>query len=175
MSFKEFDMSEYFNALEDFKNKNTEEVIHRWGSIDEYNKMLETFKSKEQEIAKMAIKQYGSIEKYTQAMKKNLTKMNNLDTIKDNVSDYMKKTEELYQKLTADLTIEVNTKEIQDIVNELVISFNEFNPRIDMGENFWELAAEGYLSSSEIIDVTDKKYGTGASEYIGKALRAYFV
>ena len=40
-------------------------------SIDKYNKFIETCKSKEEEIAKMAIKKYGSIEKYVKAMKKN--------------------------------------------------------------------------------------------------------
>lgn len=31
-----------------------------------------------------------------------------------------------------------------------------------------------YLSNDNIIKMTDKKYGDGASKYIGKALHYYF-
>jgi DNA-binding transcriptional MerR regulator len=56
MSFKEFDMSEYFNALETFKQEHADEVVKYYGSVDEFDKNLENMKSKELEIAKMAIK-----------------------------------------------------------------------------------------------------------------------
>lgn len=34
MSFKEFHLSDYINALEDFKSNQTEAVIQHWGSIE---------------------------------------------------------------------------------------------------------------------------------------------
>lgn len=36
MSFNEFDMTEYYNVLEEFKKENTDKVIKMWGSIDKY-------------------------------------------------------------------------------------------------------------------------------------------
>ena len=63
MSFKEFDMSDYFHALETFKQEHAEEVAKYYGGVEEFDKTLATMKSKELEIAKMAIKEFGSIEK----------------------------------------------------------------------------------------------------------------
>ncbi len=71
MSFKEFDMSEYFNVLEEFK-KEHEDMVFKHGGVDKFNEVIEKVKSMEAEIAEMAIKQYGSIEKYAQAVKQNL-------------------------------------------------------------------------------------------------------
>ena len=70
MSFKEFDMSEYFQTLEAFRQDHAEEFTKYWGSVDEFERHLEKMKSKELEIAKMAIKEFGSIDKYTESMKK---------------------------------------------------------------------------------------------------------
>ena len=36
MSFKEFDLSDYINALEDFKSNQAETVIQHWGSIEKF-------------------------------------------------------------------------------------------------------------------------------------------
>ena len=58
MSFKEFDMSEYFNALEEFKKEHEDKIIKGWGSIVKYNEFIEKCKSNEatiDNIAKMAI------------------------------------------------------------------------------------------------------------------------
>jgi len=73
MSFKEFDISKYFNVLEKYKTDHLDEVTKYWGSVDKFSEFIENCKSKESEIAQMAIKQFGSIEKYTEAMKKNLS------------------------------------------------------------------------------------------------------
>jgi len=177
MSFKEFDMSEYFNALEEFKENQTEEIIKRWGSAEEFDKMTETLKSKESEIAQMAIKQYGSIENYTEAMKKNLNNfpdtMEQLNAKKDIANDYMNKSNRLHERLTADLSKDVSSKEINIMIEELVNLMNEFTKGIDMGENYWSLVSEGYLSDTKVIEATDKKYGKGASDFIGKAFQAY--
>ncbi len=173
MSFKEFDMSDYFNALEIFKENHTDEVIKRWGSVENFNKMTETFKEKEDEIARLAIRQYGSIEKYTEAMKNNMENISALDQIKDNARNYMKQSDELHQKLVADCSKDVTSKEIQSIMSKLDTIFHEAYQGIDMGENFWQLASQGYLTDPTIIKVTDDKYGKGASEYIGRAYQAY--
>lgn len=71
MSFKEFDLSDYINALENFKSNQTEEVIRHWGSIENFDMFIQKIKDDEAEVAKHAIQQFGSIEKYTEAMKYN--------------------------------------------------------------------------------------------------------
>ncbi len=38
--FKEFDLSDYITALEDFKNNSTDDVIKYWGSIENFNMFI---------------------------------------------------------------------------------------------------------------------------------------
>lgn len=177
MSFKEFDMSGYFDILEEFKDNNTDEIMKAWGSVEEFDKMMEQFKDKESEIAKLAIKQYGSIEKYTQAMKKNLDNfaetMDRMNSIKDSNNDYLNRTTEITRRLTSDLSREASSKEVQEILTELFDVFNQSTDGIDMGENYWNMVVEGYLNDKQLIEANDKIYGEGASEYLGKAIKYY--
>ncbi len=34
MSFKEFDLSDYIEALENFKSNNTDDIVRYWGRIE---------------------------------------------------------------------------------------------------------------------------------------------
>jgi DNA-binding transcriptional MerR regulator len=178
MSFKEFDLSEYFKALEEFKEDHTDDIIRMWGNIEEFDKLREQFKDKESEIAKLAIKQYGSIRKYTEAMKHNLSHFSEtvekLNTIKDGAAGYMARNTEIMKRLTQDLNKEVSSYEIQEITGELVKLCNSSFNGIDMGENYWDMVIEGYLTSDQIIEVNDKIYGVGSSNFLGSALKYYF-
>ncbi len=175
MDFKDFDMSKYYRMLADFKETHTEEIVKRWGGLEQFDEMIADLKSHESEIADMAIKQYGSLENYTEAMKKSLQDfLPNGPTISQaEVGSRIEQTEALTKKLTADLSKDVTSLEIQKIVSELVAFINESNKGIDMGENYWELMAETYMSTPAFIEATDKKYGTGASKFMGLALKAY--
>ncbi len=62
MSFKEFDLSDYIAALEDFKTNSTDDVIKYWGNIKNFDMFIQKIKDDETEIAKLAIQQFGSIE-----------------------------------------------------------------------------------------------------------------
>ena len=272
MSFKEFDMSEYFSALEELKIVHKDRIIKACGSMEKFNELIEGCKSKEVEIAKMAVMQYGSIEKYITAMKKNfdsdiftiaeqydmfkkdcledkhpelkelfkklvsdlskdpaseeiqqiaerITDMAKRDyelfrtdvegyhwysmvrgyllipewitavdakygagaskfigeALKNNLGDRKPKIETLYEKLVSDLTIDPSVNEIQEIVNEIAYETQKQHEalKIDEGENYWGYTAELYLSNSIWIKATDNKYGNGAAEFIGKALKFY--
>lgn len=180
MSFKEFDLSDYFTALEDFKQSHAVEIIKYWGSLEEYEKMLQTFGEKKDEIGALAVKQYGSIENYTNAMKNNLENfsetMNQLMNIKESPDNYISRNAELNKKLTSDLSLDVASAEIQSIIQELVtlVESITMGANIDMGVNYWNLVLEGYLSDKTIREATDKIYGAGAADFIGGALKAYF-
>lgn len=58
--------------------------------------------------------------------------------------------------------------------SKLIDFCNQANSGLDMGENYWDFMADTYLSNSAFIDATDKKYGKGAAEFIGKAIKAHF-
>lgn len=72
MSFKEFDLSDYINALENFKSSQAETVIQHWGNIENFDMFIQKIRDDEEYVAKLVIQQFGSIEKYTEEMKHNL-------------------------------------------------------------------------------------------------------
>lgn len=180
MSFKEFDMSEYFNILEEFKTEHEDKVIKMYGSVDKYNELIEKCKSKEDEIAKMAVKKYGSIEKYATAVKKNL----HSDTLvlaeqydkfkKDCLEDKHPKLKELYKKLVSDLNKAPSSTEIQQIAEEITNTAKKDYEifKMDNGDDHWYYMVQLFSNPIWIKEV-DKKYGNGASKFIGEALKNY--
>ncbi|RDU21879.1 MerR family transcriptional regulator [Anaerosacchariphilus polymeriproducens] len=177
MSFKEFDLCEYVEALEEFKSKKTEDVIKYWGSIENFNLFIQKVKDNECSVAKNAIKQFGSIEKYTEAMKNNLNHFSELmehsKALAVNKDELLQKNDDLFNELTSDMTKDVTSKEIQGIVHQIVEFLRETTLDMDMGEGFWDMVIEGYSNDSVKV-ITNKKYGEGASDYIAKALQYYF-
>ena len=181
MSFKEFDMSEYFNVLEEFKKEHEDKIIKSWGSVDKYNEFIEKCKSNKAEIAKIAIKQYGSIEKYAKAMKKNFNsdmfiKEEQFNEFKkDCLEDKHPKLKELYKKLVSDLSKEPSSKEIQQIAEEITNTAKKDYEifKMDNGDDYWYSMVQIYLVFPNWIEKVDNKYGNGASKFIGKALKNY--
>ena len=179
MSFKEFDMSEYIGVLETFKREHEDEVVKYYGGIDEFSKRIEHIKSNEIRVARLAIKEFGSIEKYTDAMKNNLNNlpsiMEGYQTIKDNADVYLAQTNQLIERLTSDLSKAPSSTDIQEIVKEMdaVVKEQYEILNMDMGKNHWGFMADFYLTRPEFIKITDKKYGNGASKFIGEALEFY--
>lgn len=51
MSFKEFDMSEYIEVLEQFKAQNQEQIVKHWGSVEKYNEFVQKIKDDEANVA----------------------------------------------------------------------------------------------------------------------------
>lgn len=180
MSFNEFDMTEYYNVLEEFKKENTEKVIKMWGSIDKYDEIISKVKSEEEKFATMAIKQYGSIEKYAKALKENLnnslmlTKAEEMDRFKEDcICDNNPKLKELYKELTADLSKDISSKEIQQIATHItnMAKDNYEIFRGDMGDSYWHSMVQLYLVLPDWIEKVDNIYGNDASKFIGKALK----
>lgn len=176
MSFKEFDLSEYIGALEQFKKEKTEEVIKYWGSVDKFNEFIQKVKDDQETLAPIAIKQFGSVEKYTEAMKYNLEHfqelMEQIEDIGGQKDDILKKNDDLHVKLTSDLTKDPTSEEIQDIIHELMELSEETSIDVDMGEGYWDMVIDIYTGETG-RKVMDEKYGEGASEFMAKALHYY--
>lgn len=174
MSFKEFDLSGYIKALEDFKHHSTDDIIKHWGSIENFDRFIQKVKDDEANLAQLAIKQFGSIEKYTEAMKYNMDHFSEIMKKQQlNNAALLQESDMLYSRLTSDMQKDVSSVEIQSIVHEIVLFTKKTAPAADMGEGFWDLIIESY-SNDLVKAVNDKKYGTGASEYIASAFRCYF-
>lgn len=176
MSFKEFDLSEYIEALEDFKFKNKDEVIKHWGSIEKFEHFIQKLKDDESNAAQMAIRQFGSIEKYTEAMKYNLEHFSELmekaDRLAANKDMILQKEHDLFVQLTSDMTKDIASDEVQTAVRQIMEMSREYSLGIDLGEGYWDIVIDSY-SHDTVRNITDQKYGAGASEYIARALRYY--
>ena len=176
MSFKEFDLSEYIEALEQFKNQKANDIIKYWGSIENFDELIQKIRDDESNLAKIAVKQFGSVEKYTEAMKYNLEHFSELmersKELAENKDDLLKRSDDLYRKLTSDLTKDPASEEVQSAVRELMEFTQENNMGVDLGEGYWDMMIES-CGHDPAKAVTDKKYGEGASEFIARALRSY--
>lgn len=174
MSFKEFDLTDYIKALEDFKQHNTDDIIKNWGSLENFDLFIQKIKDDESEIAKSAIKYFGSVEKYTETMKYNMEHFSEImENHQINNQDLLQKSNTLYSRLTSDMKKDIQSEEIQSIVKEIIHFIQETTSNKDIGADFWNMMIETY-SNDLIKSVNDKKYGDGASKYIAKAFRYYF-
>lgn len=176
MSFKEFDLSEYLHILEQFRNENMEEVIRHWGSVEEFDQLMERIKDHESSIAQDAIKYYGSVEAYVEAMKDSMEhfseNMEKMEQIKE--KGYVERNQILIEQLLKDLSKDPGSKENQDIIGQMMNLLDEEDkPDMDLGENYWDVMIDSYLHNSALIENMDKKYGKGASVFMGKALSCY--
>ena len=174
MSFKEFDLSDYIHALEDFKSNQTEEVIKHWGSIENFDMFLQKIKTEEETVAKLAIQQFGSIENYTEAMKYNLAHFSEImDTqLPEEAKEAGQQSDLLYAELTADLTKDAASPEIQSIVHSLMLLIQKNSKTVLLDPPYIPALIHTY-SSDYVKKITDTKYGEGASDYIVRAFRYY--
>jgi len=127
MSFTEFDRSNYFQALDEFRKTHADKIVKKLGGIDKFDEMVSELKSKESDIAELAVKQYGSIENYIRASEKNLEKYLEDSTEPINVEQDIKKTDYLTKKITADLSKDASSEEIQAMIRELIDLCNQDN------------------------------------------------
>lgn len=174
MSFKEFDLSDYINALEDFKSNQTEEIVKHWGSVENFDMFIQKIKDDESEVAKLAIIQFGSVEKYTETMKYNLEHFSEIMETQLSVEaeEIVKQSDVLFGKLTADLSEDVSSPNIQSIVRELFQFIQKNSSSVSLGKPYINVLIDTY-SNDYIKSITDSKYKEGASDYIVKAFHYY--
>lgn len=175
MSFKEFDLSDYIQALEDFKNNNTDSVMKYWGNIENFNLFIQKVKDDEDTVAKLAIKQFGSVEKYTEAMKYNLEYFSEImeKRLSEVPKELVSKSDDLYRRLTSDREKDISSDEVQQIVHEIMMFMQENATPDLIGPDYWNMITDIYYSNEYVRAVNDTKYGDGASDYIANAFRYY--
>lgn len=174
MSFKEFDLSDYIKALEDFKANNTNEVLKHFGSMQNFDMLIQKIKDDEDEVAKLAIKQFGSVEKYTEAMKYNLEHFSEvMEQAYSQIPEKMKR-DDSFSKLASGRDKDVSSDEVQNLVRQ-IITFAQGNVSSELLGNdtsYCNTIIETY-SNEYLKTMFDTKQGEGASDYIVKAFRYY--
>lgn len=174
MSFKEFDLSDYINALEDFKSNQAETVIQHWGSIENFDMFLQKIRDDEEHVAKLAIQQFGSIEKYTEEMKHNLEHFSEImEKWQSQIPEEMRR-EDKFLKLASHKEEDVSSKAVQQLVRETITGALASSPNLlpSNAENYCQMIIDTY-SNDYLSKVFDTKHGAGSSEYIVKAFRYY--
>lgn len=172
MSFKEFDLSEYISALEDFKSNQTAAVINHWGSIENFDMFIQKIKDDEDHVAKLAIQQFGSIEKYTEAMKHNLEHFSEfMDNWYSQLPDGMI-TEDKFLKLASHKEEDVASDGVQNLVKEIIAFAHGNAPSELIGANYCQMIIDTY-SNDYLKKVFDTKHGAGCCDYIVEAFRYY--
>ncbi len=123
-------------------------------------------------MAKLAIRQFGSIEKYTEAMKHNLEHFSELmeTQLTEEAKEIGKQSDILYGRLTANLSEDVYSPKIQSIVHELLQLIQKNSTSISLDKPYINVLIDTY-SSDYIKSMTNSQYGKGASNYIVKAFR----
>lgn len=174
MSFKEFDLSDYINALENFKSNHHEEMIKHWGSVENFDRFIQKIKNDEEHVAKLAIKEFGSVEKYTAAMKYNLEHFSEImkAQLTEEVKEIAAQSDLLYANLTADKSNDAASPEIQSIVQEILLLIQKNSGSVSLDNSYIDILIDAY-SGDYVKQLTDTKYGEGASDYIVKAFRYY--
>lgn len=174
MSFKEFDLSDYIDALEDFKSNQVETVIKHWGSIENFDMFIQKIRDDEEHVAKLAIQQFGSIEKYTEEMKHNLAHFSDImEKWYSQIPEEMR-TEDKFLKLASHKGEAVASEPVQRIVEEIITGAQATAPKLLIGgvENYCRMMIDTY-SNDYLSRVFDTKHGAGSSEYIVKAFQYY--
>lgn len=174
MNFKEFDLTDYIDALENFKKNSTDAIIKYWGSIENFDLFINIVKTNEPEVAKRAIKEFGSIEKYTEAMKYNLEHFteNMEQQMTGEAQEIVEGSDKLYARLTADISKDIASAQVQDIVQEIEAFICKNATAEITGNDYLNVIIDTY-SNDYIKAITDTKYCTGASDYIVKAFQYY--
>lgn len=174
ISFKEFDLSDYIKALENFKLSNAKEIIKYWGSVDNFNMFIQKVTNDESYIAKAAIQEFGSIEKYTEAMKQNMEHFSEfMEQCYVQIPKEMLRTD-LFTKLASLKDKDAGSKELQNAVRK-IIDFAHENAAMGYAgsaNNYFKTIIETY-SNDYLKTILDTKNGSGYCDFIVKAFRYY--
>lgn len=174
MNFKEFDLSDYVKVLEDFKANNKNDVMKHFGSMQNFDMLIQKIKDDEDEVAKLAIKQFGSVEKYTEAMRNNLEHFSEvMEQAYSQIPEEMKR-DDSFSKLASNRDKDVSSNEVQYLVRQ-IIKFAQRNVSSELFGNdtsYCSTIIEAY-SNEYLKTMFDTKQGEGASDYIVKAFRHY--
>lgn len=180
MSFEEFDTSEFYKVWEDYRNENKERVIETFGSNEKFDEMIKAMHENEDVMLKEAVKVYGGMKNYIDALKnqlnnKALSKVGDEsrryknDILKDSNSELTN----LYKELLADLNKSPSDKLIQEIAFKISeISkrdYDIFND--DKGDNHWYSIITTIHIDPLYKEKFDNKFGEGAAEFTAEVFK----
>ena len=165
--FSKTEVEEMFQTMLEHMPDNMKELaIKEFGSVEEWKKhYIEVVSSEEMQkgYAKV-VEWYGGKEKY-------LSVANN-PISKDVAESYNKRIEAVLQKLIAKKGCDVNSLEVQEIVEEYGLLMKQLS-QIKEEQGFM-LAQAQYYRNERIKSMTDEKYGKGTADFLVQAIEAFY-
>ena len=171
MGFEIFNKSEIEEMcsamIGNMKEEQKQVFIEQYGSIEEWKKeFMEKASTKEaQENFAQVVEWYGSKEKALEAS------MNPQNT--DIQLEYQKKVEMICQKLAENKGKDVCSQEIKELIAEYDSLTKEMFQLPDVSAIVMEIA-KAYQENEEIKAAQDSIYGKGTTEYMGRAMEAFY-
>ena len=171
MGFEIFNKSEIEEMcsamIGNMKEEQKQVFIEQYGSIEEWKKeFMEKASTKEaQENFAQVVEWYGSKEK---AMEASMNPQN-----ADIQLEYQKKVEMICQKLAENKGKDVCSQEIQELIAEYDSLTKEMFQLPDVSAIVMEIA-KAYQENEEIKAAQDSIYGKGTTEYMGRAMEAFY-
>lgn len=122
---------------------------------------IQKIKDDESTVAKLALKQSGSVEKYTEAMTYNLEHFSELmeTQLPEEAMKIAKQSDILYSELTTDLSEDVSSPKIPSIVHELLQFIQKNSTNVSLGKPYINVLIDTY-SNDYIKNITDSNYRT---------------
>ena len=91
---------------------------------------------------------------------------------KDVADSYNKRIEAVLQKLIAKRNCDVNSSEVQEVVEEYGLLMKQFS-QIKEEQGFMMAQAQ-YYRNERIKSMTDEKYGEGTADFLAQAIEAFY-
>lgn len=166
--FNKKEIEDMYNAME--KNMTEEQkklFIDRYGSIEAWKEgFLKKASTEEvQQNFAQVVEWYGSKEKALEAS------MNPQNT--DLQLDYQNRVTEIIQDLAANMDKDIHEASVQKLIGEYDALTKEMFQLPEASTMVLELA-KAYQENKELQDAQDSIYGAGATEYIGRAMEAFY-
>ena len=165
--FSKTEVKEMFQTMLEHMPDNMKELaIKEFGSVEEWKKhYIEAVLSEEMQkgYAKV-VEWYGGKEKY-------LSVVNN-PISKDVADSYNKRIEAVLQKLITKRNCDVNSSEVQEVVEEYGLLMKQFS-QIKEEQGFMMAQAQ-YYRNERIKSMTDEKYGEGTADFLAQAIEAFY-
>ena len=165
--FSKTEVEEMFQTMLEHMPDNMKELaIKEFGSVEEWKKHYNEVVSSEemQKGYAKVVEWYGGKEKY-------LSVANN-PISKDVAESYNKRIEAVLQKLIAKKGCDVNSLEVQEIVEEYGLLMKQLS-QIKEEQGFM-LAQAQYYRNERIKSMTDEKYGEGTADFLAQAIEAFY-
>ena len=166
--FSKTELEDMYNAMAaNMSDQQKAVFIEHYGSMDEWKKsFLENASSEAvQKNFQKVVEWYGSKEKALEASKN--------PGNSELVPAYQKRLGIIVQKLAEKKGYDVTSFEVKELIGEYDFVSKQLYQMEDVSALMRELA-EAYQNNKEIQKVQDSVYGEGVTEFIGRAIAAFY-